>query len=300
MLAKNLKYLNLSRNGITFLERQTFVYLKQLKTLDLSENSIKLVDENALKGISSTLTFIDLSKNYLREFRQKDLIELAKFKNNPTTINLSNNRIESVEAVFETPKYIYNTDLFQYPYSYSVSDNHVASLNLQNNKIKEYSSTGLKIDELNLKNNGLEKLTLRSPVIILDVDDNKLKELFITDSTRNVSASNNKIETLKSDKKLEIESLKLSRNKITNGMLAMLKTASKLKVLDLSGNALNELELDTFADMALLKLLNLDNSSIKNISYGLFTHQKKLKTLNISHNNLGVTITITSGRCCQT
>lgn len=269
--AQKLYNLSLSHNKIEKLSNVVFMYLKNLSSVDLSHNQISEIHDAAFEDMSSNLTAVNLSFNKIEKFPENFFLLLGRQTENPLTINLESNEIYDIVQL-------------------NASDDKTVAiqfLNLQNNKLSAFEPSKLKIAELILNDNRVEKLNINPTIEVLHVDNNKLKELFVSASMRNVSARNNEIGELKCDKTLSLEVLVLSGNKLSNGIFAELKHADKMRILDLSSNKLGALSVDSFAEMTQLEKLHLSDSHIVKISYGIFAHQSHLKVLNISYNNLG-------------
>lgn len=269
--AQKLSSLSLSHNEIEKLSNVAFMYLKSLSSVDLSYNQISEIHDAAFEDMSSSLSVVNLSFNKIEKFPENYFLLLGRQTENPLTINLESNEIDDIAQLNSSDD---KTVAIQF-------------LNLQNNKLSAFEPSKLKIAELILNDNRVEKLNINPTVEVLHVDNNKLKELFVSASMRNVSARNNEIGELKCDKTLSIEVLVLSGNKLSNGIFAELKHAGKMRILDLSSNKLGALSVDSFAEMTQLEKLHLSDSHIAKISYGIFAHQSHLKVLNISYNNLG-------------
>lgn len=272
MMADNVVNLKLSSNQIDSLFEKNFMYLESLKTLDLSSNFIRNVHNEAFDSMASNLTKIDLSRNRLISFKEKFLMEMSKTPEGPEIL-LNNNEIYMVEPV-------------DFLNAYGSIKRRIKLLDLSNNKLKVFGLPSLNFTSLRLNNNMLEKL-MTPMVKDLEMNDNRMQEIYISSSMVNFSATNNRINEVQCDQTLRIERLRLAKNNIFSDIFNCLKYSKSLRVLDLSNNPLGFLNVDSFSEATQLEELNLANTDMKRLSYGLFGHQSNLKYLDISGNDLG-------------
>lgn len=67
LLKRRLKHLNLSHNKLTEIETGSFLELKELNTIDLSENQLKALNVNIFKQPAYHLEFLNIGNNQLAE-----------------------------------------------------------------------------------------------------------------------------------------------------------------------------------------------------------------------------------------
>lgn len=266
--AGTLEILNLSDNQIAKMDNMLFMNCKKLITLDLSKNEINFVHENAFEEISKDIQKIDLSFNKIKIIKEETLLLVLKTASAlNVTIDLNDNEIEEVTTSKQN----------------TAGNLTLVRLNLMNNKLKALELSQLNSQWLNVESNELS--TLSAKFAELCVNNNKLGELHIRNTTVHVSAFNNPLTklTVEAD---ALETLHLSGNKLGDTILLKIKHAKKLNKLSLSDTLLRSLAVDSFADMENLEELSLANNAISSVSFGQFSHQKKLKQFNISYNSL--------------
>lgn len=271
-MAENLLNLRLSSNQIEALHEKNFMNLESLRFLDLSSNLIRNVHNDAFLGLTGNFTKIDLSKNKLLSFKEKFLMEMSKSAEGPEVL-LNNNEIYMVEPV-------------NFLEIYGAKKRKIKLLDLSSNKLKVFGLPSLNFTTLRLNNNMIEKMILPE-VKDLEINDNRMQELFIGRNVVSLSASNNRISEIQCDDNLKIEKLRLSGNNIFSDIFNCLKFSRNLRTLDLSHNPLGVLTVDSFAEATELEELNLADTDIKRLSYGVLGHQYNLRFLDISDNNLG-------------
>lgn len=245
--AGDMLSLDLSKNKISRLENMVFMHVKVIILLNLSRNIISWIHDNAFE--EANILSVDLSFNRISIFKE-DYIHhwSAEFYYTTVTVNLQGNEIEEI--------------------------------------VKSNKTVGCKVDTLDLSQNKLRSFDFSCEMVELRLDNNNLTELSIASNlTTVVSAKNNRIVDVKCAEECNLATAFLSGNQNLGDMaLKRLKSASKLKVLDLSHTSLRSLSVDSFANFEALKELNIDSNLISVLDFGIFSHQKNLKKLNLSHN----------------
>lgn len=265
-----LKILDLSKNKISRLENLIFFHCKSLEEINLSKNEISWIHDNAFEGMSSKLKTVKLNFNKITIFKEEFFKLLMESSKQLWFINLSDNQIKEIVKSNQTS-------------NMKLTVNH---LHISNNKLKIFDFPNIEIDTLKLDQNQIETLSFNGSVNKLYVMNNMLKELFVGSGTEYVSAETNKITQFRCDNNSVLENLFISGNPLGNDILRELKTAKKLKNLDLSETLLDSLSVDSFAEFESLKELRLDRNAITLIDYGLFAHQKNLELLDLSFNSI--------------
>lgn len=253
------EYSSLERFPTEFFK--VFPNLRSLIAENVGIQEISFADKSSLK----LLKYLILSKNKI------SLLDLDDFKHFDDIwfVSLYGNQISAVIDSSE------KSSLARIKYLY-----------LQGNNIKVFNISTLETTNLYLKNNLLEFFKNPFGVETLELDNNKLTELFISKSMKIVSAMNNKIKNVKCDSNLSIEELYLAGNRIEDDVFATLKNAKKLKVLDLSRTMISELTSDSLSELESLEELSLADTNISNLRFGLFSQQAKLLYLDLARNNL--------------
>lgn len=272
MMAENVVNLKLSSNQIESLFERNFMHLENLKSLDLSSNFIRNIHNEAFDTMAANFSKIDLSRNRLISFKEKFLMDMSKTPEGPEIL-LNSNEIYMVEPV-------------DFLNTYGSVKRRIKLLDLSSNKLKVFGLPSLNFTSLRLNNNMLEKL-LTPTVRDLEMNDNRMQEIYISSSMVNLSASNNRINEIQCDQSLRIERLRLAKNNIFSDVFNCLKYTRSLKTLDLSNNPLGFLNVDSFSEATQLEELNLASTDLKKLSFGLFGQQSNLRYLDISGNDLG-------------
>jgi Leucine-rich repeat (LRR) protein len=232
--------LDISQNNLTYLGNMVFRYLESLEFLNLSKNKIKSIHIGSFDECSQTLKIIDLSYNNLIAFPANilDALSVAKLE-----LHLQYNEIELMAVP------IVNKDISLH--TLDISNNkiknfrfnctEIETLWLNDNQLKEFLTPNCSIQNLHLSNNQLEELKIEKVSSLFLSQNFRLKKLLINDVSEIVS----------------LEASDFNSNVIT---MAMLKNATQLINLDLSGTYIGPLAFDTFADMTELEELRLKNT----------------------------------------
>jgi Leucine-rich repeat (LRR) protein len=232
--------LDISQNNLTYLGNMVFRHLESLEFLNLSKNKIKSIHIGSFDECSQTLKIIDLSYNNLIAFPANilDALSVAKLE-----LHLQYNEIELMAVP------IVNKDISLH--TLDISNNkiknfrfnctEIETLWLNDNQLKEFLTPNCSIQNLHLSNNQLEELKIEKVSSLFLSQNFRLKKLLINDVSEIVS----------------LEASDFNSNVIT---MAMLKNATQLINLDLSGTYIGPLAFDTFADMTELEELRLKNT----------------------------------------
>ena len=84
----------MQKNSMRILFNNSFQYLTNLGTLDLSKCDIEVIESNSFYGLNNNLnTFLDLSFNKLKNLKDFTFQHLSKL----IELSLANSNIESIE-----------------------------------------------------------------------------------------------------------------------------------------------------------------------------------------------------------
>lgn len=265
--AENLRILKLSNNNLTKLEEKLFVNLKALEQIDLSHNKIEWIHEKAFDENCGKLKQINLSFNKIKVFKEEFLMQLSEKSNHLHRLNLDDNEI--VEIVEKNLVREVLIDIFD----------------LANNKLKKFELKNVKIvSKLVLDGNEIEVLSI-SESDHVTIRNNKLRELFIGNSTIFLKADNNEISVMKCEN-CELKHVNLSGNVNGDKILESLQNVSSLLSLEMSNATLSLLTVKSLTNFRNLRSLKIDHNQIKFIADGVFAHQHHLQHLNISYNDI--------------
>lgn len=240
-----LKKLYLSWNKIEYLIKDHFKSNTHLRTIDLSHNQIKYVENGTFSWLAD-LQFLYLNNNYLTQLEPIYRSFLA--------LILCNNRLESLD----------NYDWSQ-----------VQEIDLSCNRLSDVSLIGSEKAELvNLSFNYLIKIdsTLFQPIPLIKslfVTGNRIKYIepaaFKRFSTlTNLDLSQNYLKELDNQTflgLLSLQKLNLSMNQLERLNVGYFTDLVSLTTLDLSSNHLKHIQDFTFEPLTLLAHLSLKNNS---------------------------------------
>lgn len=253
---RDLNVLHIINNRLSILKENTLSYLTSLQEINLSYNQVHSVSGKFFSGVTD-LKLINFKNNSIGELPRNLFTNLTKLQH----VDLSCNELIVIEeGVFEN-----NRDLVY--------------LNLINNKIKRFALSLPALHFLNLSNNQLQDLQVKS-VNYLSVNHCSLKLLKILGSCHVLEASSNELAKIEIQDKKSIISILASKNVIQNfsDFFAM----DSLQSLDLSKNSLNH---EHFEGNGLrsLKRLNLQSFFIDSVDIReKFSEYDSLETLIVS------------------
>lgn len=215
-----LKEINLSQNNLEEIDRDLFSENTNLLYINLRENNIKYIHHNAFNDLE--LKFLDLTRNQLKTL----------FVPSVENLYAANNSIRSLEI--------------NGPYS------GIDSLELQNNQIEDILLVPSIINDINLSNNKISSLDFldNANVTSLDISANHLNKIynFNIQIKKFLNLSSNNLENLDFFNETEedfLEEIDLSNNKISLFSMEFLNLFKNLKSLDLSGNKLEFIDLES-------------------------------------------------------
>lgn len=270
--SQHLKSLDLSQNNITELQDNgagTFSLSPNLIRLDVSNNEIRAIVKTAFMGLSR-LTHLYLENNRIEAIFPETFDPLVKL----TTLRLNKNQITRIES-----KLFHN-------------NRELSILHVNDNKIEfldgEYGFRHLRsMQVFDCHNNpirGLMHVAVNAANI--DIRNTGAMGCFIGNRTKSIVASDNNISyVIVAHGAKDLQHLDLSNNKLPT--MANLTHFEQLITLDLSGNKISDIGINSFSNMHKLESLKLQNCGIGSIHYGLLSHKSKLKELDISYNHLG-------------
>lgn len=258
----NLEVLNLSRNRLREVSSFKFSMASRcaanLRTLDLSNNSIESLPSAAFSGLSR-LHSLDLRSNSLAFIADRAFEGLTSL----TSIKLTNNRLTSLPP-----------DLF-------VEARDVKEIHLRNNSLTVLPP-GL-----------FSELT---QLMVLDMSTNELTAEWINSATFTglvrlvvLDLSGNQISRLESSVFRDLYSLQILR--LQDNLIEYLpentfSALSNLHTLVLSDNRLSMIDATTFSGLYVLSLLSLENNRLSDLHPTSLRNASSLQDLHLNGNRL--------------
>ncbi|KAK6464651.1 hypothetical protein DFJ63DRAFT_334204 [Scheffersomyces coipomensis] len=276
----------------------TMVYPKTLLELNIANNSLTdLTFINSITQIPSTLRKLNLADNnihwrrcipYFKRFNQllylkmsntgihKEL-EYMDFPDSIETLSLEVNKITSIEDV-EFPLNLKDLGLGCNSIR-RITPSHLLpkglhTLHLTENRLRSniHLSTNDRYDLMELQ--------------VLYLDSNQIKGIDYMDfptKLRILNLDRNQLRSIQCKFQASIQELSIAGNDLRDFEIRFAKE-SKLKVLDLSSNYIQEF--DNSVIPTTLQILKLKDNDIGSISLKSFTSFPHLKYIDISHNNM--------------
>ncbi|KAL1505524.1 hypothetical protein ABEB36_005070 [Hypothenemus hampei] len=272
--------------GHQSLPSQIFGSSLPIRSLDLSENSLRKLTERMLPAIQSTLTELKLSNNLLGD-TLNPIFSTSEFRGlkHLDHLDLSGNHIKAIEeGIFEgcdnLKELLLNDNDFKVVPSTSLNGpKSLRLLSLNNNnivsiKIDSFGSQ-TKLETINLNNN-----------LIATIETGAFFQL---ENVKTLKLARNRLSKFNSDVFLGAETLThldLSENFIVEFPTVALKVFENLRHLNLSANLIQNLDNSNLGPLSTLYELDLSRNSLANIVPGTFLGLKNLKKLDISVNSL--------------
>lgn len=227
-LVNNLEQVFLNNTMIKTIQSRVFSGAQSIKLINLSSNQIGQIPKNTFSHLSE-LTFLDLSYNQIREVEEDSFVGCNSLKYiDFSTNHLRNFSSKTLESILQ-----------------------LETLNLSRNSLEIMDSNWC-LHFHSLKN--------------LIIDHNKIKSL--VNCTSNVN----------------MDILSISNNLLN--VLDSSKFPTNLKILDVSANQIAEIKNKPFENLSKLRILNLSKNKLNNLPFELFVNLKNLTHLDVSSNNL--------------
>lgn len=234
---------------------------KSLQKLNASHNKITKLNQLIFSKLT-IITDIDLSFNRIVTIENATFSQLNILK----VINLSNNLINILHHnVFDQ-----NTNL--------------NVLRLENNPIKRIDESLLllwmRFDLVAIPCDDVEELDTSCLKDSLQVDLNRTDQIIFRTTTKHLELQCNKMNIQ------NLNYLNISGNKLQNAEQLIDLLGSSIKVLDISLNFIDNLNVNTLQRWTNLQTLNLSRNKLDHLNLEIFQYQQKLQLLDISYNRL--------------
>lgn len=296
-MTNDILMINCSHNQIESIGIGAFSTLRKLKSLDLCNNKIKNIDENIFLGLRSTddvqVNTLNLSNNPLDEFDFKIFSTLPNLE----TLNMRNTEIQRIaEGCFvnniKIKVLILSKSLLKEFSSKLVSPLHdLELLDLSNTNIQDIDDgcfrSNTKLRELNLIETPLKKFSFNIFSSQVNTVDVHLPSHSIEEPDISCVNSNCHFKDFDKDDFFEnVRVFKASGNHYKNISKLLDKLGHNVKVMDLSLNVIEIIDVDMLYRFSILLHLNLSHSNISKIEDTAFLQQSNLVLLDLSFNNL--------------
>ncbi|CAL4131218.1 unnamed protein product [Meganyctiphanes norvegica] len=291
---KSMQRLDLSNNLIKQLDSTAFGPLENLQMLIISHNEIEVIRPNAFQYLSR-VQFLDLSHNHLKNLPHECFTDITQLR----VLHLNKNHLRSFPAsVFRDTKLetlsLANNEFVSMPTAgFSEVEQTLHYLDMSNNHLEHLDSTMFysfpNLVELNLASNRLTILPDNvfqslEQLISLDLSSNPMranfKELF--HYTQNIQKLNLANVDFKSSPVLPLPnlvSLNLSSNAISELEVKAFKMLKQLRFLDLSYNMISELRSRVWVNMPYLKHLDLSFNPLMSLTKESFAGAERIEVL---------------------
>ncbi|KAH6942829.1 hypothetical protein HPB50_010776 [Hyalomma asiaticum] len=314
---------NLSHNQIGHLVLQSGAedVILNVTSLDLSHNIIESIARHFFWTTRHSLTFLNLSHNFLSTVSVEVASELPRAK----VLDLSHNRIVQLSPrSFQASSGIHvlllsHNRLSSLPEEAFARMAHLQVLGLDNNRIAALSDDAFEetpLVHVSLSRNSLAKpftkafAPVRATLTRLDLSHNRIKLITATEfdnllNLENLNLSSNQILILPGQVFANLSrlvSLDVSRNplRVEPGSLDLPVTAlalddcnltsvpdmttPNLVELSLGSNSIANVSATSFANLSGLRKLDLSSNRVREIDPGLWVHVSDLRSLDVSGN----------------
>ena len=299
-------------NGVLTFTRGSFEGLANLQSLDISENSVRLIEKGVLCSLPNLL-FLDLSYSDLgsiSDLGMSTAVSQANCLRNVQNLDLKGNKLAAVtsQEIFNFPS-VQKIDL-SFNLIRHLDENvfeftkELVDIDISNNQLSTLLPsifTSSKLIRLSVANNSITSLPAQvfanqENLQYLDLSGNILTSSEIKpnlfaglSNLMELDLSQNQLDKLRRKVFWELtslETLSMSNNKIREIPNKLFKSQSNLRTLKLSKNLLTQLTNDALVGIELLNHLMLDNNLLEEIDEQVFTNLSSLSLLDLSNNNL--------------
>lgn len=318
----NAQSLRLPANKLEKLEASDLSVAPALMSLDLSQNSITLVDDKAFEGLSELRT-VSLTGNKLTSighiFKDTPQVTSVRLGNNEITeigeedfkdnamvkmLDLSNNKITKVhQDAFK------NLDMLRY---LILSNNPLVILpeltftstmlmladfsNCQLQSVPRSMPSSLK--DFRLGNNQIKEILVddfqnMTEVTLITLNDNQIENVAhrafgSLENLQELWLSRNQLVYIPRGLPENLEKLYIDNNQVVELEPTLFQSSTNLKYLSLEANRVMKIHQDSLKDVTKLENLNLQDNEVSLIDVGTFTNLPKLKDLILSNNPIQV------------
>lgn len=279
--AEDIRYMSLSRNVIRELPGGSFQMFKNLLFLDLSGNSLAILNAEMFVGLENSLMELKLGQNKITNIGNIPL-KLSQLRR----LDLSyNNIVDIPRNAFEGVENLVYLNLSNNHHFAPTPSNIIGSLGKL--QILDISNIGLRTvqSELFSKSPSLRAIYLKNNKLteITDGTFNNLRNLTIVD------LSNNNIMTIKPGafiNAMNIRSLSLKGNQLSAFKGEIFNTGTGLEELDISDNQLSYLFPTSFRIHPRLKRLIASNNKFNFFPASIIAGLQFLEHIDLSNNQL--------------
>lgn len=269
--AISLRKLNVSHNEITNIASYAFDVAPKLTEIDLSFNLLNDLNENVFT--SYLIKYLYLHNNQLNRVDPLWFENLLYLR----ILTLNNNQIHTIDwSMLDYWPTINAIELHSNEiteilnYKQQTTPRSMQTLSLQNNPVQSHDAMWLNVERLNVSYTGTEYCWIQNRMIHVIAKNNLIREIRL-DYLMN-SADENAIVTLN-----------LANNRIQS--LENVTHFHHLDYLDVSNNAIAEIDSSIFEHLMVLKHLNLANNQLKRFDIGMI-RLPNLNFLDVSNNEM--------------
>ena len=253
-----LRRLDLSNNAISEIYAYTFFGSAKLSYLNLEDNRLTEMAENAFLGLENTLRELNLKDNMFHSFPMSAVKILKKLQ----SLNLANNRISNITAEpFTRLDTIRLLDLNANLFTYLDSETLACMPSLQ---------------RLWMASNGLEDIEAGSLSGLHDLETIDLSSNSLTDLPRDIFAHTRRLERVD-----------LSRNKLKS-LAGVFTDLFALEEVFLNDNLLLSFSDEWFSNTPNVRTIHLEHNVLVEIEENAMQPLKRLSQLYLSHNFLSL------------
>ena len=313
-----LSQMNMSAVGV-----ETFIQIKRLIRLDLSENLITKLARDTFNGLGDSLKYLDLSSNLLEQidfaFLPLKSLEQLNLRGNRLVklvvnsfaglkklqyLNLDRNRITTIES----GTFIHLPNLAHLLISNNLLPN-LTRLDSVTTRLQYIDISGIGLEQipqgidpfvrdLRLARNQIKRINLGDldnylHLSLLVLDDNQIEEieedaLGRLDFLIRLWLNGNHLKTVPLRLPSSLRELYLEENQINSLDNVSLKGLLHLERLFLRRNQITSLHPNSLDDLSQLKLLDIQLNKLTTLPDNLFLNLNNLRSLDISQNPLQV------------
>lgn len=288
--ASHLSFLNLAKNNISKLDSNLFAGANALRHLNLQYNNISTISDTAFKGLNNlqTLNLTDNKISAINELTFQHLTQLilldlsynsiAAIQSNTFSKNIW---LQAIQLNFN-PLYVIQDDSFLNIYQLRVLD-------ISGNKLKHFSSKKTTVEMLvcnNCSNMTLELGEATEEIIGSFVDNVKF-EFENVEAMKKIRLESSKFANLNFIKNLtNLLELDLSFSRIENYNIHAFSNLELVQTLRLGDTQLPIIDFGTFSHQRNLRILDISYNNLESIDLDTLLSNQRLYELYIDGNKL--------------